>query len=207
MKHARTRELVRRFQAGDDKAGERLYNDYHALVVSCVNRANWPTSLMERGDVEAVVARGFMKALAQYNPDRGVQLNTYAYEKMRSELRHYIRDSIDLVKIPGWVKEQAFKGNEDAQDVQERFRNLDRIDDGDFDIPANGIPSDIEVEFRRVVDQWPEHKRVAALFIVAELNPSDYCRTYGKTRQNGHRIYTETRKRLRRALDAYQEAV
>jgi hypothetical protein len=162
---------------------------------------------MERGDVEAVVARGFMKALAQYNPDRGVQLNTYAYEKMRSELRHYIRDSIDLVKIPGWVKEQAFKGNEDAQDVQERFRNLDRIDDGDFDIPANGIPSDIEVEFRRVVDQWPEHKRVAALFIVAELNPSDYCRTYGKTRQNGHRIYTETRKRLRRALDAYQEAV
>lgn len=47
---------------------------------------------------------GLIKAVDNFDPDRGVKFFTYANHCIMGEIRHYIRDSTDSIKRPRWLK-------------------------------------------------------------------------------------------------------
>jgi len=54
-------------------------------------------------DLEQVGYVGLMNAFNLYNHERGVKFETYATWLISGEIRHYIRDKHQIVKIPGWM--------------------------------------------------------------------------------------------------------
>lgn len=198
---------MRRFQDGDDRAGDEIYKAYRGLIAQCVNRFVWPRRVMERGDVEAVAARAFAKALRHYDPERRVRFGSYAYNVMRYELMRFLRDSSDLVRIPAWVQEAATQGDPESKAVVVRLRSPYPLDITEYDnlLGTSNIPSDLEMDATRVITQWSDKERTAACFVLMGLSATDYADVTPYSRQAGHQYYRKVRDRLRRALDAYQE--
>jgi len=56
-------------------------------------------------DLEQVGYIGLINALHLYNPARQVKFETYASWLIAGEIRHYIRDKHQTVKIPHWITE------------------------------------------------------------------------------------------------------
>ncbi|HOF03668.1 MAG TPA: sigma-70 family RNA polymerase sigma factor, partial [Atribacterota bacterium] len=56
-------------------------------------------------DLEQIGYLGLLNALQLYDEQKGVKFITYATWLISGEIRHYIRDKSQVVKIPHWVKE------------------------------------------------------------------------------------------------------
>lgn len=54
-------------------------------------------------DLEQVGYLGLINAFNLYNSERGVKFETYATWLISGEIRHYIRDKHQVIKIPGWM--------------------------------------------------------------------------------------------------------
>lgn len=50
-------------------------------------------------------AIGLLKAVDQYDADRGVKFSTYACHLIASQIQHYLRDRGRLIRQPAWVQE------------------------------------------------------------------------------------------------------
>lgn len=123
-----TRILVKRYQAGDRRAGDKIVREFGGLMKSCVNAFRYPRSIFERGDMEAAALLGLVKALRKYDHRKTVQFHSFAYRVMLSEMRHYVRDRSDLIKIPAYVQEAASKGDMDAKELVDGLRDYYPMD-------------------------------------------------------------------------------
>jgi len=54
-------------------------------------------------DLEQVGYIGLINAINLYNQNRGIKFITYATWLISGEIRHYIRDKHQVIKIPGWT--------------------------------------------------------------------------------------------------------
>jgi len=54
-------------------------------------------------DLEQLGYIGLINALNLYNKNKGVKFKTYATWLISGEIRHYIRDKHQIIKIPGWM--------------------------------------------------------------------------------------------------------
>ena len=54
-------------------------------------------------DLEQVGYVGLINAFNLYNRERGVKFETYATWLISGEIRHYIRDKHQIIKIPSWM--------------------------------------------------------------------------------------------------------
>jgi len=54
-------------------------------------------------DLEQVGYIGLINAFNLYNQERGVKFKTYATWLISGEIRHYIRDKHQIIKIPSWM--------------------------------------------------------------------------------------------------------
>jgi RNA polymerase sigma-B factor len=54
-------------------------------------------------DLEQLGYIGLINALKLYNQNKGVKFETYATWLISGEIRHYIRDKHQTIKIPGWI--------------------------------------------------------------------------------------------------------
>jgi len=54
-------------------------------------------------DLEQVGYIGLINAFNLYNHERGVKFETYATWLISGEIRHYIRDKHQVIKIPSWM--------------------------------------------------------------------------------------------------------
>jgi len=54
-------------------------------------------------DLQQVGYIGLINALNLYNRERGVKFETYATWLISGEIRHYIRDKHQIIKIPSWI--------------------------------------------------------------------------------------------------------
>ena len=54
-------------------------------------------------DLEQLGYIGLINALNLYNQNKGVKFETYATWLISGEIRHYIRDKHQTIKIPGWM--------------------------------------------------------------------------------------------------------
>lgn len=97
------RQRILAAQTGDRQAMEGLVRDNLPLVHSIVRR------FYGRGEAEDLFqlgAMGLMKAIRDFDPERPVELSTYAVPKIAGEIRRFLRDD-GAVKVSRTVKEHA----------------------------------------------------------------------------------------------------
>lgn len=52
---------------------------------------------------------GLIKAVDRFDPEQGVQFNTYATHTIAGEIRHYLRDLSKLIQEPGWHAQLRYR--------------------------------------------------------------------------------------------------
>ena len=88
----------------DDKSQKITDNqitEYQPLVKSIAYKFKNSGEPIE--DLEQVGYIGLINAFNLYNRERGVKFETYATWLISGEIRHYIRDKHQIIKIPSWI--------------------------------------------------------------------------------------------------------
>lgn len=99
-------ELIRRAQAGEKEAAQRLVEENTGLIWSVARR--YFGRGVEPDDLYQLGCVGFLKAIEGFDPGYGTQFSTYAVPKISGEIRRFLRDD-GVVKVSRSVKEQAAK--------------------------------------------------------------------------------------------------
>lgn len=97
-------DLIRRAQAGDREAGERLVTENSGLIWSVAKRFLGRGT--EADDLYQLGCLGFLKAVEGFDLEYGTQFSTYAVPKIAGEIRRFLRDD-GAIKVSRTVKEQA----------------------------------------------------------------------------------------------------
>ena len=99
-------ELIRRAQAGEKEAAQRLVEENAGLIWSVARR--YFGRGVEPDDLYQLGCVGFLKAIEGFDLSYGTQFSTYAVPKISGEIRRFLRDD-GVVKVSRSVKEQAAK--------------------------------------------------------------------------------------------------
>jgi len=83
------------------KITDAQITEYQPLVKSIAYKFKNSGEPLE--DLEQVGYIGLMNAFNLYNQEKGVKFETYATWLISGEIRHYIRDKHQVIKIPGWM--------------------------------------------------------------------------------------------------------
>jgi RNA polymerase sigma-B factor len=55
-------------------------------------------------DLVQIGTIGLMNAVRTFDPERGVKFETYAFHHVAGEIRHYLRDNLEPLRVPRWVR-------------------------------------------------------------------------------------------------------
>ena len=99
-----TRALLRRAQAGDVQAAERMVEENTGLIWSVARR--FFGRGVEPDDLYQLGCVGFLKAMQGFDEQFGTCFSTYAVPKIAGEIRRFLRDD-GAVKVSRSVKERA----------------------------------------------------------------------------------------------------
>ena len=97
-------ELIRRSQAGDAEASERLVSENTGLIWAVVRRFMGRDAELE--DLYQLGCLGFLKAVEGFDPGYGTQFSTYAVPKIAGEIRRFLRDD-GAIKVSRSLKEES----------------------------------------------------------------------------------------------------
>jgi RNA polymerase sigma-B factor len=101
---ARERALARLMREGDPRAREELIAMYLPLARALALRYRRGTEPID--DLAQVAMVGLLKAVDRWDPDRGVELGTYATSTILGELRHHFRDHTWGLRPPRRLQNQ-----------------------------------------------------------------------------------------------------
>lgn len=99
-----TRELIARFQAGDNEAAEMLVQANTALVRSIVKR--FLNRSIEYEDLFQIGCMGLVKAISRFDLSYDVRFSTYAVPMIAGEIKRFLRDD-GMIKVSRSLKELA----------------------------------------------------------------------------------------------------
>ena len=106
LTHDDTLELIKKAQAGDMQARERLIASNIALVKSLVRR--YINRGVEYDDLLQIGSLGLVKAVLGFKAEYGSRFSTYAVPLILGELKRYMRDD-GMLKVSRSVKENYIK--------------------------------------------------------------------------------------------------
>ena len=99
--------LLRRAQAGDEDAREKLIEGNLRLVLSVIQRFD------KRGenpdDLFQVGCIGLIKAISNFDPDKQVRFSTYGVPMIAGEVRRYLRDN-SVIRVSRSIRDVAYRG-------------------------------------------------------------------------------------------------
>jgi len=55
-------------------------------------------------DLVQIGTIGLINAVSTFDPGRGVKFETYAFHHIAGEIRHYLRDNLEPLRVPRWVR-------------------------------------------------------------------------------------------------------
>ena len=113
MNDINTKELFRKAKNGDIEARDYLIENNMRLVHSIAKSylgTDYYDSMVQEGNI------GLIKAVDNFEPERGFKFSTYAYWKIKGEMRRFIRDSRE--DIPFRVKREDFNLYGEIQDTK-----------------------------------------------------------------------------------------
>lgn len=105
LDHQTTLELLKKAQAGDDGAKEKLIEENIPLIKSIVKRFK---GRLEYDDLMQLGAMGFVKAMQNFDVEYGVRFSTYAVPMISGEIKRFLRDD-GAIKVSRWTKTLAQK--------------------------------------------------------------------------------------------------
>lgn len=106
LTHDDTLELIKKAQAGDMQAREKLVASNIALVKSLVRR--YINRGVEYDDLLQIGSLGLVKAVLGFKAEYGSRFSTYAVPLILGELKRYMRDD-GMLKVSRSVKENYIK--------------------------------------------------------------------------------------------------
>jgi len=108
-------------------------------------------------DLEQLGYIGLINAYNLYNEDKGVKFETYATWLIAGEIRHYIRDKHQTIKVPGWMLKLNNKINEFVISYKKENNCFPKI-------------SEISDEFNLTEDSIQEILKARGAVQIASLN-------------------------------------
>ena len=113
-------ELLRKMQAGDKQAREKLIKGNLRLVLSVIQRFSGrgenPDDLFQVGTI------GLMKAIDHFDISQNVRFSTYAVPMIIGEVRRYLRDN-NALRVSRSLRDTAYHAMQAKEKLQ---RKLDR---------------------------------------------------------------------------------
>lgn len=105
MSEAGLGQLLQRFEAGDEKAGESLFMSLKPLVSAYARRMAYRVE--EEEDYLQAGMIGLLKAARRFDPGRGVKFTTFALAWIEGEMRLYRRRTQSVLKVSRSLMEQS----------------------------------------------------------------------------------------------------
>ena len=103
---AQMENLLLLAKGGDEKARQMLIEGNLRLVLSVIQRFNGrgenPDDLFQVGCI------GLMKAIANFDPTKGVRFSTYGVPMIAGEVRRYLRDN-SAIRVSRSLRDIAYK--------------------------------------------------------------------------------------------------
>lgn len=109
-----TRELIQAAKENEKEAMEALVKNNELLIWNVVKRFYGRGA--EAEDLFQLGAMGFVKAVKNFDSERGLQLSTYAVPMIMGEIRRFLRDD-GPVKVSRNIKETAIKARRAAERI------------------------------------------------------------------------------------------
>ena len=106
LKGEETQRLLRRAREGDTNAREELIAGNLRLVLSVIQRFSNRGENMD--DLFQVGCIGLIKAIDNFEVDRGLRLSTYAVPMIIGEIRRYLRDN-STMRVSRSMRDTAYK--------------------------------------------------------------------------------------------------
>ena len=106
LKNEETQQLLLRARQGDEQAREELIAGNLRLVLSVIQRFSNRGENLD--DLFQVGCIGLIKAIDNFEVDRGLRLSTYAVPMIIGEVRRYLRDN-SAMRISRSMRDTAYK--------------------------------------------------------------------------------------------------
>ena len=141
-----TRALLRRAQAGDVQAAERMVEENTGLIWSVARR--FFGRGVEPDDLYQLGCVGFLKAMQGFDERFGTCFSTYAVPKIAGEIRRFLRDD-GAVKVSRSIKEREPEEIAAAETATGPTESLQR-ENGETGFTLEHTLGDYEQEARMV---------------------------------------------------------
>lgn len=99
-------ELIKKAQAGDKEARQKLISGNLRLVLSVIQRFTGRGENMD--DLFQVGVIGLIKSIDNFKPEYGLRLSTYSCPMIIGEVRRYLRDH-GMVRVSRSMRDTAYK--------------------------------------------------------------------------------------------------
>ncbi len=100
-------ELFKRIKAGDMEAREKYIQGNLRLVLSVIKRFGSSNECPD--DLFQIGCIGLIKAIDNFKPEMMVKFSTYAVPMVAGELRRYLRDNSNSIRVSRSLKDIAYK--------------------------------------------------------------------------------------------------
>ena len=110
--------LLRRAQAGDEDAREKLIEGNLRLVLSVIQRFD------KRGenpdDLFQVGCIGLIKAISNFDPDKQVRFSTYGVPMIIGEIRRFLRDN-NALRVSRSLRDTAYRAMQSREALEKQL--------------------------------------------------------------------------------------
>lgn len=100
-------ELLKKIKAGDNNAREKFIQGNLRLVLSIAHR--FSQSGEDIDDLFQIGCVGMIKAIDNFDISQNVQFSTYAVPMIMGEIKRYLRDSTNPIRVSRSVRDTAYK--------------------------------------------------------------------------------------------------
>lgn len=107
LKEEEKEELFRRIKAGDLEAREKYIQGNLRLVLSVIKRFSASNECPD--DLFQIGCIGLIKAIDNFKPEMMVKFSTYAVPMVAGELRRYLRDNSNPIRVSRSLRDIAYK--------------------------------------------------------------------------------------------------
>ena len=109
LKNEEKQELFARIEQGDQEAREAYIKGNLRLVLSVIKRFSQSNENVD--DLFQIGCIGLIKAIDNFDSSLDVKFSTYAVPMIIGEIRRFLRDSSNPIRVSRSLKDTAYKGN------------------------------------------------------------------------------------------------
>ncbi|MHB9148332.1 MAG: sigma-70 family RNA polymerase sigma factor [Candidatus Amoebophilus sp.] len=127
------KEVFIRSKAGDKKAQQQIYDKYHKLVYSIVNKMFKRNKTIQYDLVDDLLGVGFIgftKAMQNFDVDRGIKFSTYCYKAICNEIYRFLAQEKKLENNCGIVSIEEDSYGDSEEDFHSVLPHNEDYDSG-----------------------------------------------------------------------------